>query len=86
MLILPGGMPAQEGRERPLFAVDPFISHACISCPQTRELSLKLLKMHIKKKNAYKEKPKEDKYHMILLIWTLKYDTNEPIYEAETDS
>ena len=27
-----------------------------------------------------------DKYHMISLIWSLKYDTNEHIYETETDS
>ena len=27
-----------------------------------------------------------DKYRMISLIWSLKYDTNEHIYETETDS
>ena len=27
-----------------------------------------------------------DKHHMISLIWSLKYDTNEHIYETETDS
>ena len=27
-----------------------------------------------------------DKYHMISLIWSLKYDTNEHSYETETDS
>ena len=29
---------------------------------------------------------KKDKYHMISLMWNLKYDTNELIYETETDS
>ena len=34
-------------------------------------------------KVSQKEK---DKYHMISLLWNLKYDTNELIYETETDS
>ena len=29
---------------------------------------------------------REDKYHTISLMWTLKYDTNELIYKTETDS
>ena len=29
----------------------------------------------------------KDRYHMIsLIMWNLKYDTNEPIYKTETDS
>ena len=28
----------------------------------------------------------KDKHHMISHMWNLKYDTNEPIYEIETDS
>ena len=28
----------------------------------------------------------KDKYHMISHIWNLKYNTNEFIYETETDS
>ena len=28
----------------------------------------------------------KDKYHMISHIWNLKYDTDELIYETETDS
>ena len=28
----------------------------------------------------------KDKYHDIIYIWNLKYDTNELIYETETDS
>ena len=28
----------------------------------------------------------KDKYHMISHMWNLKYDTNEPIYETETES
>ena len=28
----------------------------------------------------------KDKYHMISHMWNLKYDTNELIYERETDS
>ena len=32
---------------------------------------------------SHKEK---DKYHTISLMWNLKYDTNELIYETETDS
>ena len=27
-----------------------------------------------------------DKYHMMSLIWNLKYDTSEHVYETETDS
>ena len=27
-----------------------------------------------------------DKYHMIFYMWNPKYDTNELIYETETDS
>ena len=27
----------------------------------------------------------KDKYYMISLMWNLKYDTNEPIYETETE-
>ena len=27
-----------------------------------------------------------DKYHMISLIWNLKFDTSELLYETETDS
>ena len=29
---------------------------------------------------------KKGKYHMLSLMWNLKYDTNELIYETETDS
>ena len=28
----------------------------------------------------------KDKYHVITYMWNLKYDTNEPVYETETDS
>ena len=28
----------------------------------------------------------QDKYHMLSLICRIKYDTNEPIYETESDS
>ena len=28
----------------------------------------------------------KDEYHMITHMWNLKYGTNEPIYETETDS
>ena len=28
----------------------------------------------------------KDKYHIISHMWNLKYDTNESIYETETDS
>ena len=28
----------------------------------------------------------KDKYHMMSHKWSLKYDTNEPIYETETES
>ena len=28
----------------------------------------------------------ENKGHIMLLMWNLKYDTNEPIHETETDS
>ena len=28
----------------------------------------------------------KDKYHDITYMWNLKYDTNEHIYETETDS
>ena len=28
----------------------------------------------------------KDKYHDVTYIWNLKYDTNELIYETETDS
>ena len=29
----------------------------------------------------------KDKYHMIITyMWNLKYDTNEPVYETETES
>ena len=28
----------------------------------------------------------KDKYHDITYMWNLKYDTNEPVYETETDS
>ena len=28
----------------------------------------------------------KDIYHMIFYMWNLKYDTNELIYETETDS
>ena len=28
----------------------------------------------------------KDKYHMVSLMWNLKYGTNEPIYKTETDS
>ena len=28
----------------------------------------------------------KDKYHMISHMWNLKFGTNEPIYETETDS
>ena len=31
-------------------------------------------------------KSQKDKLHMVSLIWSLKYDTNEPIYETETHS
>ena len=34
-------------------------------------------------KLSQKEK---DKYHMISLLWNLKYDTNELIYETKTES
>ena len=27
----------------------------------------------------------QDKYYMKSLMWNLKYDANEPIYETETD-
>ena len=38
----------------------------------------------IQSKVSQKEK---NKYHMIITyMWNLKYDTNEPIYETETDS
>jgi len=32
------------------------------------------------------EVSKTDKYHMMSLIWNLKYNTNEIIFETETDS
>ena len=31
-------------------------------------------------------KKEKDKYHDITYMWNLKYDTNEHIYETETDS
>ena len=31
-------------------------------------------------------KSDKDKYHMISLMWNLKYDTNEHAYERKTDS
>ena len=34
-------------------------------------------------KLSQKEK---DKYHDITYMWNLKYDTDEPIYETETES
>ena len=41
------------------------------------------LQIIIRSEVSQKEK---DKYHTISLMWNLKYDTNEPIYETETDS
>ena len=42
------------------------------------------LEIIILSEGSQKEK---DKYHMIITyMWNLKYDTNEPIYETETDS
>ena len=41
------------------------------------------LEMIILSEVSQKEK---DKYHMIKHMWNLKYDTNEPISERETDS
>ena len=41
------------------------------------------LEIIILSKVSQKEK---DKYHMISHMWNLKYDTNEHIYETETDS
>ena len=42
------------------------------------------LEMIILSEVSQKEK---DKYHMMsLYTWNLKYDTNEHIYESETDS
>ena len=28
----------------------------------------------------------EDKYHMVSLMWTLKYSTNEPIYKTDSQT
>ena len=41
------------------------------------------LEMIILSELSQKEK---DRYGMISHMWNLKYDTNEPIYETETDS
>ena len=35
--------------------------------------------------NEVSQKEK-DKYHIITYMWNLKYDTNEPTYETETES
>ena len=34
----------------------------------------------------YMKSDREDKYHIISLMWNLKYDTKELIYKTETDS
>ena len=42
------------------------------------------LEISILSEISQKEK---DKYHMIITyMWNLKYDTNKPIYETETES
>ena len=41
------------------------------------------LEIIILSKVSQKEK---DKYHDTTYMWNLKYDTNEPIYETETES
>ena len=41
------------------------------------------LEIIILSKVSQKEK---DKYHDTTYMWNLKYDTNEPIYEKETES
>ena len=37
--------------------------------------------------HAKRSKSERDKYRMIITyVWNVKQDTNEPVYEAETDS
>ena len=61
--------------------VHPWLIH--VNVWQNQYIIVKQNKVKIKIKKKKKEK---DKYHMVSLAWTLKYDTNELIYETETDS
>ena len=59
--------------------------HSAIKKNEIMPLTVTWMYLEIIIRSEVSQKEK-DKYHMIELIWNLKYDTNELTYETETDS